>query len=208
LTAGLPADAAPILLLWLCESLGATGLLDEIGQSARRIADLVGAIKEYTYMDQGDLQQVDIHRDLENTLRILKHKLKEIQVDRQFDPELPKVMAHGGQLNQVWTNLIDNAADALGGQGVLSLITRSENDFVMVEVADNGPGIPPEILPRIFEPFFTTKSVGAGTGLGLDTSYRIIHQHNGTIEVQSQPGHTRFIVRIPVNRTENAERRT
>jgi signal transduction histidine kinase len=198
LTAPLPAEAAPEVLLWLCESLGATGLLDEIGQSARRIADLVTAIKEYTYMDQGELQEVDIHRDLENTLRILKHKLKEIRIERQFDPELPRIMAHGGQLNQVWTNLIDNAADALGGKGTLSLITRCENSFAMVEVADNGPGIPPEILPRIFEPFFTTKSVGAGTGLGLDTAYRIIQQHNGTVEVQSHPGHTRFIVRLPV----------
>jgi signal transduction histidine kinase len=198
ITANLPARAVPEALLWLCESLGAVGLLDEIGQSARRIGDLVTAIKEYTYMDQGELQEVDIHRDLENTLRILKHKLKEIQIERQFDPDLPRLMAHGGQLNQVWTNLIDNAADALSGKGQISLITRCENNFIMVEVTDNGPGIPPEILPRIFEPFFTTKGVGAGTGLGLDTAYRIIQQHNGTIEVQSHPGQTRFIIRLPL----------
>mgnify|MGYP000261646283 CR=1 FL=1 len=107
-------------------------------------------------------------------------------------------MGHGGELNQVWTNLIDNAIDALNGQGAIRLITRCENNFAMVEVSDNGPGIPPAILPRIFEPFFTTKTGGVGTGMGLDTSYRIIQQHNGTMEVQSNPGQPRFIVRLPV----------
>jgi signal transduction histidine kinase len=191
------ADALD-LLMWLHEGLCAAGLLDELEQTTRRIADLVVAIKSYTYMDQGGLQEVNIHRDLEMTLRMLKHKIGEIQVERRFDPDLPLILGRGGDLNQVWTNLIDNAIDALEGRGVITLITRCENNYVMVEVADNGPGIPPAIQHRIFEPFFTTKSVGAGTGMGLDTSYRIVHQHNGTIEVQSQPEHTRFIVRLPI----------
>lgn len=195
--AGLPADALPDLLHWLDAALSASGLLDEIEQSTRRIADLVAAVKEYTYMDRGALQEVNIHRDLENTLVVLRHKLKQIQIDRRFDPNLPLILGHGSELNQVWTNLIDNAIDALQGQGVIQLITRCENRFVMVEVADNGPGIPPNVLPRIFDPFFTTKGVGVGAGMGLDMAYRIVSQHNGSIEVQSTPGQTRFIVRLP-----------
>jgi len=151
-------------------------------------------------MDQGTRQEVDVHRDLETTLLVLKHKLKNATVVREYAPSLPRLLAHGGELNQVWTNLIDNAIDALQGEGTIRLITRYENDFIMVEVADNGPGIPAEYLPRLFEPFFTTKEVGAGTGLGLDITYRIIQQHNGTIQVDSVPGCTRFIVRLPVAR--------
>ena len=112
-----------------------------------------------------------------------------------------EILARGGELNQVWTNLIDNAIDALNGEGEIRLITRAENQFVMIEVADNGPGIAPETLPRLFEPFFTTKGVGTGTGLGLDITYRIIQQHNGSIDVQSRPGHTRFIIRLPIGTT-------
>jgi signal transduction histidine kinase len=187
------------LLTWLCEALNATSLLGEIEQSTRRISELVGAIKAYTYMDRGVLQEVDVHKDLENTLLVLKHRLKNIEVVRDYDPELPHLTAHGGELNQVWTNLIANAADALQDTGAIQLITRCENNFIMVEVADNGPGIPADIQARIFEPFYTTKEVGAGTGLGLDITYRIVQQHNGSIEVQSQPGRTRFIVRLPVS---------
>lgn len=196
----IPEGAAAATLAWLHEQLNAANLLDEIEQSTRRIAGLVAAIKSYTYMDQGGEQAVDIHRDLENTLLVLKHKVKQVRVERQFDPDLPKIMGRGGDLNQVWTNLIDNAIDALKGEGTIQLITRCENNYAMIEVTDNGPGIPPDILPHIFEPFFTTKGVGAGTGLGLDTAYRIVHQHNGTIEVQSKPGQTRFIVRLPTEK--------
>jgi len=141
---------------------------------------------------------VDLERSLEMTLKVLNHKLKNITVIRDYDANLPKVTGSGGDLNQVWTNLIDNASDAMKGAGTLEIITRNEVDFAMVEITDSGSGIPPEILPHIFTPFFTTKGVGAGTGLGLDISYRIIQQHNATIEVQSQSGRTRFIVRIPV----------
>jgi signal transduction histidine kinase len=145
------------------------------------------------------VQDVDIHKDLENTLLVLRHKLMNVTVVREYDPELPHLAARGDELNQVWTNLLDNAIDALQGKGTIRLITRCENDFVMVEVTDDGPGIPPEIQPHIFEPFFTTKDVGTGMGLGLDITYRIVQQHNGTIEVQSRPGLTRFIVRLPID---------
>jgi signal transduction histidine kinase len=198
LTATLPPDSARVALVWLCQSLTATSMLEEIEQSAARISDLVGAIKQYTYMDQAPLQEINLHQGLDNTLKVLSHKLKKINLIREYDPQLPLILAHGGELNQVWTNLIDNAIDALNGEGTIRVITRQENRFAMVEIADNGPGIPPEIQPRLFEPFFTTKGVGAGTGLGLDITYRIIQQHNGSIEVQSQPGYTRFIVRLPI----------
>ena len=197
LSEGEKADA----LQWLHKALEAQHLLNEIQQSMQRISELVSAIKAYTYMDQARLIEVDIHKDLENTLTVLSHKLKRVKVNRQYDPRLPRLIARGGELNQVWTNLIDNAIDAMQGQGELSLITRCENSFVMVEVTDNGAGISPELLPRLFEPFFTTKEVGGGTGLGLDISYRIVKGHNGTIEVQSQPGHTRFIVRLPMGKS-------
>jgi signal transduction histidine kinase len=199
LKAGLPDEAVGDSLAWLSESLGVGGLLDEIGLSTRRISELVGAVKSYTYMDQGQLQEVDINRDLANTLTVLGHKLRHgVTVIREYDSELPRIMGRGSELNQVWTNLIANAVEAMEGQGTLRVITRCEERFAMVEVADDGPGIAPEVLPRIFEPFFTTKGVGAGTGLGLDISYRVIRQHGGTIEVQSMPGNTRFIVRLPV----------
>ncbi len=201
LVAPIAGPCVPDVLTWLCESLTVASLLDEVEQSTQRISDLVGAIKTYTYMDQGTRQEVDIHRDLETTLLVLKHKLKNTTVVREYDPTLPRLLAHGGELNQVWTNLIDNAIDALQGVGTIRLITRHENNFIMVEVTDDGPGIPSEHLPRLFEPFFTTKEVGAGTGLGLDITYRIIRQHNGTIQVDSIPGCTRFIVRLPVNRS-------
>jgi signal transduction histidine kinase len=198
--APLPPPALSDVLSWLHQELDAANLLDEIEQGTRRIADLVAAVKGYTYMDQGPLQEVDLHRGLENTLIVLRHKLQQIQVERYFTPDLPTILGRGGDLNQVWTNLIDNAIDALGGQGTIKLITRCENNYAMVEVTDNGPGIPPEVLPHIFDPFFTTKGVGIGNGLGLDTVYRIVNQHNGTVEVQSEPGCTRFIIRLPVGK--------
>ncbi len=198
LVAPVAAECVPDVITWLSEALTVASLLDEVEQSTQRISDLVGAIKAYTYMDQGTRQAVDIHRDLETTLLMLKHKLKNATIVREYDPALPHLLAHGGELNQVWTNLLDNAIDATKGAGIIHLITRHENNFVMVEVSDNGPGILPENLPRLFEPFFTTKEVGAGTGLGLDITYRIIRQHGGTIQVDSVPGATRFIVRLPL----------
>ena len=187
------------VITWLGHTLSATELLDTVEQSTKRVSDLVSAIKEYTYMDRARVvDDVDLQHGLETTLKVLNHKLKHINIIRDYDPTLPKISGSGSDLNQVWTNLIDNASDAMNGQGTLQIITRNENEFAMVEITDSGKGIPPEVLPHIFSPFFTTKGVGSGTGLGLDTSYRIIQQHNATVEVQSEPGRTRFIIRIPI----------
>jgi len=174
-------------------------IAEELEHSSARISDLIKAIKEYSYMDQGPMQEVDIERGLETTLTIMNHKLKRgITVIRDYAPNLPKVMSSGSELNQVWTNLIDNAADAMKNSGKLTIRTVRENDFVLVEIADNGAGIPPEALSRIFDPFFTTKGVGEGTGLGLDVVSRIIKNVGGHISVTSVPGDTRFQVRIPI----------
>jgi signal transduction histidine kinase len=171
----------------------------ELENSSARISDLIKAIKEYSYMDQAPVQEVDIERSLETTLTIMNHKLKRgITVTRDYSPGLPKVMANGGELNQVWTNLIDNAADAMNGNGKLAVRAARENDHVLIEIADNGPGIPPEIKSKIFDPFFTTKGVGEGTGLGLDIVNRIIKSHRGMLSVTSVPGDTRFQVRLPI----------
>ena len=177
-------------------------IAEELEHSSARISDLIKAVKEYSYMDQGPVQEVDIERGLETTLTIMHHKLKRgITVARDYAPNLPKVMANGSELNQVWTNLIDNAADAMNGNGKLTVRTARENDFVLVEIADNGPGIPADVKSRIFDPFFTTKGVGEGTGLGLDVVNRIIKNVRGQISVTSVPGDTRFQVRIPIHTT-------
>jgi signal transduction histidine kinase len=174
-------------------------IADELDHSTARISDLIKAIKEYSYMDQAPLQEVDIKNSLETTLIIMHHKLKRgIVVTREFAPDLPKVMAYGSELNQVWTNLIDNATDAMKEKGKLLVRAVRENEYVLVEIADDGPGIPPEVQSRIFEPFFTTKGVGEGTGLGLDVVHRIIRKMRGLITVKSVPGDTRFQVRIPI----------
>ena len=171
----------------------------ELDQSTARISDLIRAIKEYSYMDQAPLQEVDIKKSLETTLTIMHHKLKRgISVQREYAPDLPKVMAYGSELNQVWTNLIDNAVDAMKENGKLTVRAARENEYVLVEIADNGPGIPPEVQSHIFEPFFTTKDVGEGTGLGLDVVHRIVKKMRGLITVKSVPGDTRFQVRIPI----------
>jgi signal transduction histidine kinase len=175
------------------------GLIHEIDNSTKRIADLVGAIKRYSYMDQAAMQEVDLREDLENTLKIFGHWLKKgITVKREFANDVPRVCAYGSELNQVWTNLIDNAIDAMNGNGELLVRTCRELDSVVVDIGDNGPGVPANIQSRIFEPFFTTKTVGEGTGLGLDTAVRIVHKHHGRIDLKSQPGNTRFTVRLPI----------
>ena len=174
-------------------------LIDEIEISTKRITHLVQAVKEYSYMDQAAMKEVDLRQGLENTLTILQHKLKAgITVVREYDEGLPQICAFGGELNQIWTNLMANAIEAMHGKGELRVRTAKELDRVLVEIGDNGPGIPPEILSHIFEPFFTTKGVGEGTGLGLDTVRRIIRNHHGEIRVTSQPGDTRFQVYLPL----------
>jgi signal transduction histidine kinase len=171
----------------------------ELDHSTARISDLIKAIKEYSYMDQAPSQEVDLKQSLETTMTIMNHKLKHgITVTRDYAADLPKIMAYGSELNQVWTNLIDNAADAMHGKGKLLVRTKRENDYVLVEIGDNGPGIPTEVQSRIFEPFFTTKEVGEGTGLGLDVVHRIVKKMHGQINVKSVPGDTRFQVRIPI----------
>jgi signal transduction histidine kinase len=174
-------------------------LLNEIESSTARISELVAAIKEYTFMDQSPVQNVDIVKTLETTLTILNHKLKRgVAVQRDYEKIPLLVNSFGSELNQVWTNLIDNAIDAMGGKGELRVRTYRQDNCVVVEIGDNGPGIPADIQPRIFEPFFTTKGVGQGTGLGLDTVLRIVKKHRGTIQVQSKPGDTRFQVWLPM----------
>jgi signal transduction histidine kinase len=173
----------------------------EIGQAAGRISELVRALKGYSYLDQGPVQPVDLHQGLEDTLMILRGKINQgISVRREYAEDLPRIQGYGSELNQVWTNLIDNALDAVDGAGEIVLRTRREGDRVVVEVNDNGPGIPEEIQGRVFDQFFTTKDPGKGTGLGLDISYRIVvDKHRGDIRLSSQPGNTRFEVWLPVN---------
>jgi signal transduction histidine kinase len=199
LFATLDADTARAALVRIAASMEIANLLNEIESSTSRISDLVRAIKEYTYMDQSPVQNVDIVKSLETTLTILNHKLKRgVTVHRDYQRIPFLVNSFGSELNQVWTNIIDNAIDAMGGQGDLRVRTYREDACVVVEIADNGPGIPEKVLPHIFEPFFTTKSVGQGTGLGLDTASRIVRKHRGQIQVDSKPGDTRFQIWLPL----------
>ena len=188
------------VLTWLEATLMGICTLDQIKQSSIRISDLIKAMKDYSYMDRGPLQEVDIHEGIESTLTILKHKLKYgVEVIREYG-NLPRICAYGRELNQVWTNLIDNAIDGMNGKGHLRIRTAQESDRVSVEIMDNGAGIPSEIQPCIFDQFFTTKEVGKGTGLGLDIVRRIVEgQHKGSIRLESKPGETRFQVWIPIN---------
>jgi signal transduction histidine kinase len=193
------AEAIGDVLRRINASYQVNSLVDQIEDSTRRIASLVKAVKEYSYMDQGSQQEVDIHEGLDNTLLILHHRLKHgVQVTREYDRSLPRICAYGSELNQVWTNLIENAVDAMGGKGELRIRTSRVGDCIQVEVIDNGPGISPEVKVHLFEPFFTTKGVGEGTGLGLDTVNRIVRQHRGRILVESLPGETKFQVSLPI----------
>jgi signal transduction histidine kinase len=199
LFATLDADTARAALVRIAASVEVATLLNEIESGTSRISDLVRAIKEYTYMDQTPLQNVDIVKSLETTLTILNHKLKHgVVVERDYQKIPLLVNSFGSELNQVWTNIIDNANDAMGGEGRLQIRTYREDNCVVVEITDNGPGISPEVQPHIFEPFFTTKGVGEGTGLGLDTVQRIVKKHRGSIQVSSKPGDTRFQVWLPL----------
>jgi signal transduction histidine kinase len=182
----------------LTASVTVSHLVEQIESGSSRVADLVYAISQYSYMDQAAEQEIDVHDGLENTLIILDYRLKHgVEVVRDYDRSIPRICARGGELNQVWTNLIDNAIDAMNGRGELVVRTAAEFGGVLVEIRDSGPGIPKEIRNRIFDPFFTTKPVGEGTGLGLDTVYRIIQQHRGQVQVESEPGRTSFQIRLP-----------
>jgi signal transduction histidine kinase len=195
----LDADTARAALVRIAASVEVAGLLGEIESSTSRISDLVCAIKEYTYMDQAPVQNVDIVKGLETTLTILNYKLKKGVVVQRDYPKTPLLInSFGSELNQVWTNIIDNAIDAMAGKGELRVRAYREDPCVVVEIGDNGPGISPEVKDHIFEPFFTTKGVGEGTGLGLDTVQRIVKKHHGNIEISSKPGDTRFQVYLPL----------
>lgn len=195
----LEPGTARAALVRISASVEIADLLNQIESSTSRISDLVGAIKEYTFMDQSPLQNVDIVKTLESTLTILNHKLKRgVTVQRDYQKIPLLVNSFGSELNQIWTNLIDNAIDAMGGKGELRVRTYREDNCVVVEIGDTGPGISPEVLPHIYEPFFTTKAVGDGTGLGLDTVQRIVKKHRGSIQVRSKPGDTSFMVRLPL----------
>jgi signal transduction histidine kinase len=199
LFAALDADTARAALVRIGASLEIASLLNEIESSTSRISDLVGAIKEYTHMDQAPVLNVDIVKSLETTLTILNHKLKRgVVVKRDYQGTPLLVNSFGSELNQVWTNIIDNAIDAMGGKGELRVRTYRDDVCAVVEIGDNGPGISPEVEPHIFEPFFTTKGVGEGTGLGLDAVQRIVRKHRGSIQVTSEPGDTRFQVWLPL----------
>ncbi len=193
-------DQLSVIAPWLGVGSSVYALLDEVGRSAERISEIVGAVKSYSFLDQAPVQDVDVHQGLDNTLVILRHKLKQgVRVRRDYGAGLPRIEAYGSELNQVWTNIIDNAIDAMQGQGELTIRTYADDGHVVVEIADNGPGIPPHIQSRIFEPFYTTKPPGVGTGLGLNIAYNVVQRHMGRITVTSQPGETRFQVRLPIH---------
>lgn len=202
--AGLAGQATPGALRWVAATLTAEGLVAELKDSTQRMSDLVGAVKNYTYMDRGGVVMADVHEGLESTLVIMGYKLKHtmIKVERDYDRSLPKLMIRGSELNQVWTNLIHNAMDALGETGTITIATRRDGDCALVDISDDGPGIPPEIRERIFDSFFTTKEVGKGTGMGLELARRIVVDgHDGSMTVDSKPGCTTFHVWLPFSQT-------
>jgi signal transduction histidine kinase len=187
-------------LEWIASTLSVAALLTEVKDSTRRVSDLVAAVKSYSQMDRASLQQVDVKDGLESTLVMLGHKMGPgVTVERRYSPDVPRIEAFAGELNQVWTTIIDNALDAIDGAGTLRIETRSDGSEVVVEIGDTGPGMSPEVAGRAFEAFYTTKDVGKGTGLGLDTARRIVvDRHGGRIGIDSRPGETVLWVRIPV----------
>ena len=189
-----------VLVSWLGAGSSVYGLLEEVRQSAEAMSEIVKAVKTYSYLDQAPIQDVDVIENLENTLVLLRPKITAgINITRDYADDVPRIEAYGSELNQVWTNLIDNAIDAIAGKGELILRAFTAENVVTVDVIDHGPGIPPEIQPRIFEPFFTTKAPGVGTGLGLHIAYNIVvHKHRGQLQVASTPGETRLRVVLPI----------
>jgi signal transduction histidine kinase len=191
---------------WLAYTVESESLMREIIDATTRISDLVGAAKQYSQLDRAPFRFVDVHEGLDATLMMFGRKLGEgsgVKIVKDYDRSLPQIPAYSAELNQVWTNIIDNALDAMDGQGTLTVRTTRVDDRALVEIADTGPGIPPDVRRRIFEPFFTTKGVGKGTGLGLDVSYRVVvTRHHGDVQVQSEPGDTRFRVFLPLTETE------
>jgi C4-dicarboxylate-specific signal transduction histidine kinase len=200
----IPAIYMSHVMNWINSNLVTEKMVTDIEEASKRIADLVGSVKNFTHMDQGhDKQYADIHSGIRNTLTMLHHKIHKgnVEVLEHFDMALPPVKAMIGELNQVWTNLLDNALDAMEGmpKAILEIKTERDKQFVKVSIIDNGPGIPDAIRSQIFDPFFTTKEIGKGTGLGLDVVTRIVKQHQGSIKVNSVPGSTEFLVCFPID---------
>ena len=192
---------------WLAATLELTGLAADVSRSAAHISELVGAMKRYTYMDRTATGEVDVLEGIEDTLAVLAHKLGGLSVTREYEEGLPSVRANGSELNQVWTNLIDNAADAVDGRGRIGIRAFRDDRYVVVEVSDSGPGVPRQVRDRVFEPFFTTKPVGEGTGLGLDIVRRVVSGHGGKVSLRSEPGETTFRVQLPMDVRESDGRR-
>ncbi|WP_371403526.1 ATP-binding protein [Kribbella sp. NBC_00662] len=192
-------DALEPGLEWVASTLSAATLLGEVKESTRRITELVAAVRSYSQMDRGSIQTIDVTEGIESTLVMLGHKLRDgVEVIREYGADVPRIDAFAGELNQVWTNLIDNAVDAMEGAGTLRITTRTDGDRIVVEFTDTGRGMPTEVAARAFEPFYTTKDVGKGTGLGLDIAQRIVAEHHGgTITIASKPGRTTLQVRLP-----------
>jgi signal transduction histidine kinase len=196
--AAVPTEARTTALQCLECHLRAAEVLRTVEEAAERITRLVGAVKQYTFMDRAALQEIDVHEGLNSTLRILSSKLARVTVKREYAPDLPRITGYGAELNQVWTNILDNAADALDGDGEILIRTSANGKHISVEIRDNGPGMSPEIVARVFDPFFSTKGVGSGTGLGMDIARRIVEQHRGSIQLESQPGTTSFRIELPI----------
>ncbi len=195
----LGADGACISLQFFARYLRSARAAETIVNSTARIFDLIGAVKDYSNMDRAPILEVDVPAGLDATLQMLRSRMDHVEIERDYESGLPRISAYGGELNQVWTALIENALDALGNQGRLRVACRLEADMLLVEIWDTGPGIPPELQERIFEPFFTTKAPGKGLGLGLDNAMRIVRKHRGHLSVKSEPGSTCFRVRLPLD---------
>jgi signal transduction histidine kinase len=195
-----PGDGLEASLGWVARTIDVASLLAEVRESTRRVSELVAGIKSYSQMDRASHQRVDVREGLESTLLVMGPRLRPgITVVRDWGSDVPLVDGMPGELNQVWTNLVDNAVDAMDGVGTLTVTTRRDGDAVVVEVRDTGAGMPPEVQQRAFEAFYTTKDVGRGTGLGLDIARRIVvERHGGSVEIESRPGDTRLRVRLPV----------
>ena len=202
LTSFLDPGAVAVVLSQFTSSLRTERIAEAMLDSTARIFDLIRAIKDYSYMDQMPIQEVDVPESLENTLAMVASRLRNVRVIREFEPNAPCVSAYGRELNQVWTALIENALDAVQDQGEIKLMVRTAGDMLLIEIWDNGPGIPVELQARIFEPFFTTKPPGNGLGLGLDVVSRIVRMHRGYVTVQSKPGETCFQIRLPLQQVQ------
>jgi signal transduction histidine kinase len=201
-----PKTASEGAVRWLAYTVETEMLMNEIEDATTRVSTLVGAAKQYSQMDRAPFQVIDVHELLDSTVVMLARKIGDkITVVKDYDHSLPPLPAYAAELNQVWTNLIDNAVQAMAGEGTLTIRTYREDDCAVVGIGDTGPGVPDEIVGRIFEPFFTTKPVGEGTGLGLDISWRIVvKKHHGDIRVESRPGDTWFLVRLPLTAPDDA----